>query len=499
MKKTKKLLLLMTAFVLFVGIGFVDLKANEPEGTPMLENVVLKAMPRSWQGHHIVLYLENNTGENLYISGGIQIYAGGGWQDLERGYDIFSYGEEDELVIAPGATEELVQVAPGNPMSWRLMYSNEHALVNDMVLKLNYRSEGMLDPEPAITNSASTNIINEIVTLVGEPWEHIYFPGDTFAFSMSNLPVDVDGDGYIVGEGDKFSSGRIYFYFMDPANEEAGFVSADFFEGLLSDEKGFYKEIELVNGTFDMELTISDEVAFSHVSYHIQLDDDIEDMFDFRHTKPYGLIDWRNDYNTVFVWVVPEAPEEIAGIKLPNMRQIENLYETEKEIEFTMPGTGSITFGPGLNLFENSHELELLSTAMNISFNSETRQLNAKVETEVVTFLRDKGAVIRFYNAMESLGLTDVTQETLLDYISVSVIDGGNLVDDLSDYLNIEAITYDAETDVLSIPVNHFTEYVVSLASTDPIVETGSTNNLPYLIIGLAILTFGTKKYLKRA
>jgi len=107
------------------------------------------------------------------------------------------------------------------------------------------------------------------------------------------------------------------------------------------------------------------------------------------------------------------------------------------------------------------------------------------VDTSTLSFLAGKEATIKFYNAMSSLGLEGVTADNFLDYLSFSVKDGETLVEDISEYLDITKVVYDPDTDILTIPVNHFTEYVISLSEENfvPNPKTGVTGNSLWLLI----------------
>jgi len=142
----------------------------------------------------------------------------------------------------------------------------------------------------------------------------------------------------------------------------------------------------------------------------------------------------------------------------------------------------------------NPEFLENIENFVNISFNSEENTLSSKVDTSALEFLSGHEAVIYFFDVAEKLGLTGLlTAENAQEYIDIEVYDDGELVTDLSEYFDWDNVTYDPETDTLTLPVNHFTEYVLGESSELP--ETGAA------IVGgvtLGILSLGGYALYKR-
>ena len=493
MKKRNYFIVLLLLFVAFFGINSV--KADEP--VPVSENLVLSTIERTWQGHNIVLYLENTSLEPITISGEILV-SRGQFEPLNRDMDILPYEDGENITINAGEKIEFVQVSAGNPMTWRNFY---HSTVG---LKLSFLENDVL----VETNDAVTTIIYEYQHLTRESWDLIYFPGETFEFSITNLPRSIDEEGYIQNEGNSFTTGRVYFYMYHLDEPHTPY---EFFEGMTEDVNGFYLPIDNVeNGSFSMEAVFKDNIPLSFLGYRVVLTDDVEDPFS-SDAKPFGQVDWRDETNSVFVWVLSDIPSTIGGIEIPNMNQLTNLYETQEQVTFSKSGVGSITFEPGLNIFENIEQLQLLEMGLKINYSQEEKTLKAEVDTASLTFLANHQATITFFNAMETLGLEGVTSENLFDYISINVNDGGVLVDDLSDYLDINNIIYDPDTDTLIIPVNHFTEYIIGLAETTdetvlptpavPIVQTG-VKGINFLLSSIfvlgALLVVNKKKYEKK-
>lgn len=164
----------------------------------------------------------------------------------------------------------------------------------------------------------------------------------------------------------------------------------------------------------------------------------------------------------------------------PGLETFSNLYQTEQDIRFSKTGLGSITFGPGLNIFDNQQELAQLQTG--IYFSAANGSLSAAVDTSALAFLSSKGATIRFDGVKEKLGLTGVTAASITDFLTMGVADntGTPITGDLSGYLDIAQINYDEATDQLVIPVNHFTSYTVSVDQPPQINISGVQANTLY-------------------
>lgn len=180
-----------------------------------------------------------------------------------------------------------------------------------------------------------------------------------------------------------------------------------------------------------------------------------------------------------FVNLYPPQPEE-AGLTLvvePQLDSFDNLRAVPG-VKFTLQeddGTkiGSIEIGSDTNPLdflatdENGEpQLAKLQQAMKISADYDYNQLAAGIDTDVLSFLADKDATIRFYNVSEVLGV-QLTPDNFRQMISLEVLDNdGNAVSDIAEYVNVSSMNYvpaDGETpDMLIIPVNHFTTYKIT-------------------------------------
>lgn len=185
--------------------------------------------------------------------------------------------------------------------------------------------------------------------------------------------------------------------------------------------------------------------------------------------EPYTFNPENIDYE---VWsCMPQAITEVVpALVIPrrfgnithNLGDIDNLMMTEQYLTFAVE-EGSITFAPGLNIIENNEQLLNVQQNLGITYDTEKNQLRAKVDTRAMQFLAQHAATIRFFNFAEKLGLKDtLTQENLQEYLDISVFQGDSqITTNLSDFFDWKKVTYDSKTDTLTLPVNHFTEYVL--------------------------------------
>ncbi len=173
--------------------------------------------------------------------------------------------------------------------------------------------------------------------------------------------------------------------------------------------------------------------------------------------------------------VVDEEEPAIVGIKVPSgnisvspgLHEFNNLYDTEKDITFTRQGVGRITFGPGLDIVGNRAQLMQLQTGVTLRYDASTNTLSGGIDGDSLGFLAAEGAIIKFFNAMDQLGLSGVTSTNFRDHIQVGALDdNGDPVSeaDLPSWIDLDGMSYDEETDTLAIPVNHFSTYTVKPA-----------------------------------
>ena len=179
------------------------------------------------------------------------------------------------------------------------------------------------------------------------------------------------------------------------------------------------------------------------------------------------------------------------------------LDDPSQKLIFESEGFGRIEFSSfdiETLLVINPVYFENLEEMVKISYDSDTNTLSSKVETSTLDFLSGHNATIQFFNVAERLGVTDITAENIQEHIDIEVYDEGDLVTDISDYFDWDNVEYDPETDTITLPVNHFTEYVLGASSElpetdDELPETGAA------IVGgvtLGILSLGGYALYKR-
>lgn len=149
----------------------------------------------------------------------------------------------------------------------------------------------------------------------------------------------------------------------------------------------------------------------------------------------------------------------------PGLNELNNLYNTEEPIKFTREGYGEIEFPEGLNIIDNRAQLQALQSGITLTF--ENGALVGGVDTGSLTFLANKGATIRFFGAMQKLGLEGITAENFRDYLEVVVEDNlGQAVTNIAEYIDLDQMSYDPDTDTLVMPVKHFTTFRVARNAT---------------------------------
>jgi len=169
----------------------------------------------------------------------------------------------------------------------------------------------------------------------------------------------------------------------------------------------------------------------------------------------------------------------IVGVKVPSnmfvssnppLEEIRNLYNTEQPITFTKGGQGSITFEPGLNIIDNRNELAALDGSVNVNFDLEKQSFVFEVKTSALSFLQDKSAGIKAYGVMEKLKIDNLSGQDITKFINMAVVDEeGKTIptDQIGNYIDQENVSYDSSTDILTIPVKHFTKYEIGKKNID--------------------------------
>jgi hypothetical protein len=176
-----------------------------------------------------------------------------------------------------------------------------------------------------------------------------------------------------------------------------------------------------------------------------------------------------------------------------NIDEIIDLEDTEKELILTKPEIGSITFDPGLNLLDNMGQILGLEDYIVIEYNQEKNIFRAYINSINLSYLATKPAIIRFFNASEKLG-EDLTSSTFKDLLYISVHnDAGTLIENNSSYFSWNNVAYDEDTDVLTLPVNHFSQYILGVEGEttvqDQLPETGMNILGIWIFVKLLLIT----------
>ncbi len=519
----KKILSITIAFLLFLGIGFLGqgvVAFSPPPPELSCDDFELGVRyERIWQGQEVTLALEytvdaytvdvwgatDNTNYHMHLGmkGATTDWNVNPWQGSESLF-TFYYDTQEPLTLNPNQKTAMFSVSTGSPGTPFGFYFGERQIK----LGFNVHRES---PEHGVEElwcekEVEFEVIYETQVFDEEPprEDYVYVAGDEIKVTFENLPTNHDAaiDLYYswypeTGDEATLSTGAGYGNTSDPNGNYGDDATICFqrnlVEGLQQDQFGdmdvWCKVVgQPSNGELEFTGTVKEGVEPPGEVYFVLIVTDsnpnVPDVI-IGH-KPFLEGDGGPDSKYIFVGMEDVAAllEETLGVTFPDLLNLGNLYETTEPATFGKAGIGSITFAPGLNILGHGPELEHLATEFNIEYDAENNRLRASVNTEVLTFLAGVGATIQFDNAMALLGAEGITEDNILDFIDIYVYDGGTLVEDLSDYLDLSGIVYDDEYDILYIPVNHFTDYEIRLlGDTEEIPETGVQENFTWLLI----------------
>jgi hypothetical protein len=224
-----------------------------------------------------------------------------------------------------------------------------------------------------------------------------------------------------------------------------------------------------------------------------------------------AVVSWR-DIGTVYGNTVsfstletPPLPTTFGEV-ISNIDDIQTPTNTEKELVFTKIGVGNITFSPGLNLVDNYSEVSTLAENLVIVYESPLNRFRAYVDTDGASFLAAQPAVLKFFNVARTLGVSGITTENFRTRLRVSVLDdSGNEVSDTSGYYNWDNAVYTPQGEILTLPVNHFSQYVLGATETaggEELPQTGMDIFLlvlPMVSILFGILLIGYRKKIEES
>ncbi len=338
-----------------------------------------------------------------------------------------------------------------------------------------FNFEGYIDPE--ILDEGEINLTFFIVT--GPPWAHVGWSQNVLnnlqeqnGLFGRELIEDVD---YTIGNTFPDSGDTYNAYIEHLGAEHTGayegwkWVTSETITGTIQDN--------VIPGGLALGIFGSEQRAVGHTFsfqyyLHEKLVADGEEG-GWRYV-PYPAPPYTFDPENIDTEVWSCTPlaitEVVPALVMPtsfgdithNLGDIGNLTMTEQELTFAVEA-GSITFAPGLNIMHNNEQLLNIQHNLGITYDKENNQLRAKVDTQAMQFLAQHSATIRFFDFAEQLGLKGVlTKDNLQEYLDIDIFQGDTQVTtNLSDFFDWKEVTYDAGTDVLTLPVNHFTEYVL--------------------------------------
>ncbi|NLE30681.1 LPXTG cell wall anchor domain-containing protein, partial [Candidatus Dojkabacteria bacterium] len=219
------------------------------------------------------------------------------------------------------------------------------------------------------------------------------------------------------------------------------------------------------------------------------------------------IVTWRGVgtvYGNIVSFTTPATPPlpSVFGPVVSNIEDIETPSNTEVPLVLTKIGTGSITFPSGLNLTDNYDQLSNLSENLVIVYEPSLNRFRAYVNSNGASFLASHGATIRFFNVRNQLGISGLTSSNFKTLLKVSVLnDSKSVVTDTSSYFDWNNASYNQDTDILTMPVNHFSEYVLGV-NTGVLPSTGMSSltmliPLGLSLIGVGVILFSKKRYKK--
>lgn len=282
--------------------------------------------------------------------------------------------------------------------------------------------------------------------------DHVYFEGDSLAFTIS--------DG-----------------FLPPTNDPD--LSSNFSIVLFNNEQNVedYSTTAFTSGTFthNADGTVSYSGSISG-SASITTPGAIGVCF----TPPeqaappiaWPLVFSDDDNTDDFALAGIEIPDGDVSAS-PALSDMDDLYDTEQPITFTVEGYGSVRFGAGLDIIHDREDLMALPTAVDMGTEQDGSYF-VEVDPASVAFLAGKAATV----TMDGIPFETVD-------IVESVSQSRDLVSNIS-----------LEQGTLTFDVDHFSRYIVSDAGSLPSTEATVTST-EYVVDGqagtIAGVPFGTE------
>ena len=330
-----------------------------------------------------------------------------------------------------------------------------------------------------------------IISITDGDEDMIYFPGDLLRFEISGFPAEAEGDFSLA-----------FFVFAS----EQEFSSVELMEGMTLENGYYVMTTTFTEGTLVFEGAIKDGLPAGIVGimpYPVEPGDTPFPLIEGDLFENMARLDAGEVEDDEFVLVGIDIPSEFEDIS-SNLADVNNLYSTDIKVVFEKEGMGSITFDEGLNIIENREQLENLQDFLSIDYDEENNEMVAFVDTNPLQFLAGHSATIQFFNLASQIGVENIDAGSLGQYIEILVFDDGGLVEDLSAYFDWENVTYDEIRDILTLPVNHFTEYRVAEAEQTEVgngeeeeseTEEGelplTSSSLPHIILAILLIIMG--------
>ncbi len=287
----------------------IDMRSGEEEGAVLYMDDL-----RFMSGKEVVFEVTDQSG-NPVSHTGVQIE---GVSPIILGHIPYLHtdpGGNLHFLLPEGSYQYLIDAPDYDPVGWMPFEVDEDGALVEVVL------EGGED-DPAMFS----------VTFVDDDVDRIYFAGDEFGVEIFH-PDFPDGLTPSVTEG--IYSGP------DQFDEEA-----------VLDNRVVSS---IAGGRFTVTGTIKDGVSQGVIGFDIS-----NGGFP---TGPFPIADHEYDPHSGSDWGLAIVGVEIPFgdiTAVPGLEDFDNLYDTEKDIDFAREDHGSIKFGPGLNIIDNRQELTAL-------------------------------------------------------------------------------------------------------------------------------------------
>jgi len=247
--------------------------------------------------------------------------------------------------------------------------------------------------------------------------DHVYFEGDNLAFTIS--------DGFLPPGNDPDLSNNFNIVLFDNEQDVEDYSTTAFTNGTFTHN---------AEGTVSYSGTISGSATITTPGA-------IGVCFTPPEQAPpiaWPLVFSDNDNTNDFALAGIEIPDGDVSAS-PALSAMDDLYDTEQEITFTISTLGSVSFGAGLDIIHDREDLMNLPTAVTMGTIQDGSRY-VEVDPASVAFLVGESATVTMNNI--TFSAVDIYEETSQN---------GDLVDNIS--LADGTLVFD---------VAHFSRYIVS-------------------------------------